>query len=235
MKDNISKDIGFIIIHRKLQDNWLWMSEPFSKAQAWIDLLFLANHKDSSFFLRGARIEVKRGHLARSEESLSERWKWSREKLRNFLKLLETEQQIRQHKSNIIKVIEIINYNSFQKPDNKLDKKKTTNQTTNQTHTINDNNDNNENKIKIPDFIDLELWNDFVKMRKEMKKPLTETSYKQNIQKLTEFENKKSGNANEALKNAIAGNWQGLFEPKTFQQSKSNSTADTLRTWASKE
>jgi len=90
-------------------------------------------------------------------------------------------------------------------------------------------------QLVIPNFINLELWNDFVKMRKEMKKPLTETSYKQNIQKLTEFENKKSGNANEALKNAIAGNWQGLFEPKTFQQSKSNSTADTLRSWASKE
>lgn len=74
-------------------------------------------------------------------------------------------------------------------------------------------------RLLIPDFIETELWNDFVKMRKEIKKPLSETSVKQNINKLIKFENKKAGNANEALRNAIAGSWQGLFEPNNYQQS----------------
>ncbi len=143
----VSDNQGFIILHRKLQDNWLWLSEPFSKSQAWIDLLFLANHKDSSFFLRGIKINVKRGCLARSEIALSERWHWSRDKVRNFLKLLETQQQIIQHKSPIIKVLEILNYNSYQKPDSRPDKKKTIDPTADPTHTINVNNVNNDNEI----------------------------------------------------------------------------------------
>jgi len=145
MKDNL-KNTGFIILDRKLQENWLWLSEPFSKAQAWIDLLFLANHKESSFFLRGIKIDVKRGQLARGEDSLSKRWKWSRNKVRRFLKLLQTEQQIKQHTSNKINIIEVINYNLYQERNNKKDNKKTTDETGNDTHTNNDNNDNNDNK-----------------------------------------------------------------------------------------
>ena len=70
-----------------------------------------------------------------------------------------------------------------------------------------------ESKLEIPDFIEANLWNDFVTMRKEAKKPLTETIIKGCISKLTKFENKKEGNANQALENSIAGGWQGLFEP----------------------
>ena len=90
------------------------------------------------------------------------------------------------------------------------------------TPNVNDNDNVNDNvecksklksKLEIPDFIEANLWNDFVTMRKEAKKPLTETIIKGCISKLTKFENKKEGNANQALENSIAGGWQGLFEP----------------------
>ena len=139
---------GYISIHRKLEDNYLWLAEPFTKGQAWIDLLLIANHKDNSFFLRGIKIDVKRGQIAWSEERLASRWKWSRGKLRNFLKLLEIEQQIIQHRSNKINIIEIINYDFYQKQDNKLNNKKTTKrQQIEQQKDIN-NNDNNVNNNK---------------------------------------------------------------------------------------
>jgi|DEB0MinimDraft_6_1074348.scaffolds.fasta_scaffold39661_2 leucyl aminopeptidase len=150
---------GYISIHRKLEDNYLWLAEPFTKGQAWIDLLLIANHKDNSFFLRGIKIDVKRGQIAWSEERLASRWKWSRGKLRNFLKLLEIEQQIIQHRSNKINIIEIINYDFYQKQDNKLNNKKTTKrQQIEQQKDINNNdnnvnNDNNDNK-SIPPSID---------------------------------------------------------------------------------
>ncbi len=78
--------------------------------------------------------------------------------------------------------------------------------------------------LLIPDFIEAELWNDFIKMRNEIKKPLSETSVKQNINKLIKFENNKAGNANEALRNAIAGSWQGLFEPKPSNNFNNNNS-----------
>jgi len=48
-------DLGFIILQRKITENWLWLSEPFSKSQAWVDLLLLANHSNGSFFITECR------------------------------------------------------------------------------------------------------------------------------------------------------------------------------------
>lgn len=106
--------IGWVSIHRQIQDNPLWRADPFSRGQAWVDLILLANHKDSYMMVRGNRIDVKRGQVARSQEALAERWKWSRGKVSRFLKDLEIEQQIEQQKSNILSIVTIINYDKFQ-------------------------------------------------------------------------------------------------------------------------
>lgn len=194
---------GYISIHRKIEDSWLWLSEPFSKAQAWIDLLLIANHKNSSFFLRGIKIEVKRGHIAWSEEKLSSRWKWSRGKLRTFLKLLETEQQIIQHKSNKINIVEIINYDLYQKQDNKIDSKKTTErQQSEQQKDIynnvnNDNNDNNENNI-----LELVKGLQFI-LEAKLNKKISTTSWKEPIRLLVEKDLAQRENAIEDVKRAI--------------------------------
>ena len=134
-------DSGFIILQRKISENWLWLSEPFSKAQAWVDLLLLANHSDGSFFIRGVKVEIKRGQVGKSEESLCHRWKWSRGKVRTFIKLLETEQQIIQHKSPILNILEIKNYNLYQKLDNRKDNRKTTERQQKDTNNKEINND----------------------------------------------------------------------------------------------
>jgi hypothetical protein len=92
----------------------LWRCEPFTRGQAWVDLLLLANFEHSFFFKRGVKIEVDRGQVARSEVELADRWKWSRTKLRKFLNDLEKEQQIEQHKSNVSQLLTIVNYDSYQ-------------------------------------------------------------------------------------------------------------------------
>jgi hypothetical protein len=121
---------GWIKLHRSISDNDLWTSEPFSRGQAFVDLILLASHKDSFFYKRGVKVQVKRGQLAWSESSISERWKWSRNKVRKFLKDLEKEQQIEQQKSQVISVITITNYNKFQEKGTTDD---TTESTTNET------------------------------------------------------------------------------------------------------
>jgi len=35
---------GWIRLYRKMQDNPLWTSEPFTRGQAWIDLLMIAGY-----------------------------------------------------------------------------------------------------------------------------------------------------------------------------------------------
>lgn len=107
---------GWIKIFRQLADKELWLAEPFTRGQAWVDLILLANHKESEYRIRGVAITVKRGQVAWSEDGLAKRWKWSRGKVRRFLKEMEKkEQQIVQQKNNIITLLSIVNYDKFQR------------------------------------------------------------------------------------------------------------------------
>lgn len=140
---------GWICLHRKLFDSDFWKCEPFSRGQAWVDLLLLANHKDSFFYKRGVKVEVKRGQLARSEVELSDRWKWSRTKVRKFLNDLKKEQQINVSKSFVTQVVTINNYSKYQEKEQQPRQQKYSRSTTEvqQKDTYNnENNENNENK-----------------------------------------------------------------------------------------
>ena len=81
---------GYIKLHRELQDNPLWKSEPFSKGQAWVDMLLRANHQHNEFIIGNELIVVERGQFFTSELKLAEKWKWSRKKVRAYLSLLKT-------------------------------------------------------------------------------------------------------------------------------------------------
>jgi hypothetical protein len=105
---------GWFKIYRKLTDSDLWLSEKFTRGQAWVDLIGLANFKDSFFYKRGVKIDLNRGELAYSEVALSKRWQWSRTKVRSFLNDLEKEHQIEQQKNNVTTVIKVINYHLYQ-------------------------------------------------------------------------------------------------------------------------
>jgi hypothetical protein len=109
--------IGWIKLHRKLTENPIWTSEVFTRGQAWVDLLLLANHEYGFFYLRDHKVEVQRGQVGYSQLKLSERWQWSRTKVRKFLNDLEKEQQIIQQQSHSTSIITIINYEEYQKKE----------------------------------------------------------------------------------------------------------------------
>ena len=91
---------GWFPVQRELLSSDFWLSEKFTCAQAWIDLIGLANHKDGMIRPRGVRVPVKRGQVGWSQVKLAERWKWSRKRVRRFLNELESTQQIAQQKRN---------------------------------------------------------------------------------------------------------------------------------------
>ena len=142
---------GWIQLHRQLLDHPLWTCEPFTRGQAWVDLLLLANHKDSFFYKRNIKISVKRGQLARSEVELADRWSWSRSKVRKFINDLEKEQQVIQQKSNVTQLVTIIKYEDYQKKEQQGIHQQDTNRTPagHQQDTYNnDNNIKNEEEVK---------------------------------------------------------------------------------------
>lgn len=117
---------GWVKVHRKILESALWEIEPFTRGQAWIDLILLANHSDGKLIVRDNIIDVKRGQVGWSQQRLAKRWKWSRTKVKNFLDFLEkSEHQIRQQKSSISSVITILNYDEYQKKDSRQDIRKT--------------------------------------------------------------------------------------------------------------
>jgi len=109
---------GWIKLHRSFRGHWLWKTkEPFTKREAWIDLLMCANFTDNKIPLGGGVVEIRRGQQARSELTLADEWKWSRGKVRRFLKCLEDDSMIVQHKTHLTSVITICNYERFQGDD----------------------------------------------------------------------------------------------------------------------
>ncbi|MGF0096045.1 hypothetical protein ACQRC6_06350 [Peptoniphilus sp. SGI.035] len=109
---------GWVCIYRKIEDDWLWNDKPFSKGQAWIDLLLMANHEDKKILFNGNLIEVKRGQRITSIKTLCDRWGWSNTKVKNFLKLLEEDNKIKLEITPRKKsVITIENYSKYQDVD----------------------------------------------------------------------------------------------------------------------
>ena len=106
---------GYIRLHRKIEDDEFWLTETFTKSQAWIDLLLGANHKPGNVVLRDMTVHLKMGQLAWSQLTMCKRWKWSRGRVKRYLKLLQKierilVQQVRQHST----LVTICNYKKYQ-------------------------------------------------------------------------------------------------------------------------
>ena len=105
---------GWVKLHRKLQDNPLWKDEPFTRGQAWVDMILMANHADGYIRIQGMRIDVKCGDLAWSEVNLARRWRWSRGKVRRFmLELSNTSMITRKNHQKTDKRKNIITINNY--------------------------------------------------------------------------------------------------------------------------
>lgn len=102
---------GWVTIKRKITGHWLWNEKPFSKGQAWIDLILMAQHKQKELMHRGQKLTLARGQLVTSERKLSSRWGWSRGKVKNFLNKLEKDGMVTiKKKPKEITVVTIVNY-----------------------------------------------------------------------------------------------------------------------------
>jgi DNA replication protein DnaD len=119
-------DKDWIRLNRSLMLNELWKKEPFTRGQAWVDLLMMANWKDGIALVKGIKIPVKRGQLCRSMKQLSIRWKWSVGKAKRFLDLCSELEQLsfktwsknetenETQKNGITTLITITNYHKYQ-------------------------------------------------------------------------------------------------------------------------
>ena len=223
---------GWILLHRKLSDNKFWTCEPFTRGQAWVDLLLLANHSESFFYIRGNKVNVKRGQLAWGEVKLSERWKWSRTKLRKYLNDLEKEQQIIQQKGTIIQIITINNYEQYQKKEQQGGQQKD-NRKTAEEQQKNIYKEcyimlKNENNVKEIDKWD-EVFNLWLKYKSERKEHYVKTGMSQMMNKLIKLASGDHKNGLLIIHDAMANNYSGFFELKKTKKNGSTTHAEIDR------
>ena len=85
----MAKTGSYIKLDRGLKSNSLWLEKPFSKGQAWVDLLLLAQGVDKEKQYRGKIQQQKSGVVYTSVLYLTSRWGWSRNRVYRFLEYLE--------------------------------------------------------------------------------------------------------------------------------------------------
>lgn len=121
---------GWIKLYRSMREHYLWNEKPFSRSQAWIDLLLMASHEDNKFLLGASLIEAKAGDIVTSEQKLIERWGWSKTKVRSFLKLLENDQMIIKRSDRKKTTISIVNWGKYQNQETTEEPQKNRRKTT---------------------------------------------------------------------------------------------------------
>ena len=106
--------MGWIKLDRCLQKHWIWNEEPFSKGQAWIDLLMSACWKEKKRLHKG-KVQVQQvGKVYISKSYLATRWHWDRRKVDRFLSVLASDGMIRLECTTDGTVIAIENYEIYQ-------------------------------------------------------------------------------------------------------------------------
>jgi hypothetical protein len=209
---------GYIKLPREILDDKAYFSEPFTRNQAWIDLLLLANYKDNTRFVRGIPIEVRRGQVAAGEDFLAARWQWSRGKVRRYFAYLEGKsvQKIVQHKSKVINIITIVNYDKYQSGGTTDDT--TDRQQADELERIVEK-DKNVKKDIVPGFIKKETWTAFLEMRRKIGKPATDTAREIILKRLAQFE-AEGHDPNAILNQSIVCSWTNVFPLKNNNGSK---------------
>lgn len=105
---------GFIKLHRKIQEHWIYQEKrKFSRYEAWLDMLMMANHRKNKFLHGSELVEVEKGQFVTSEVKLMERWDWGKNKLRLFFDLLEKDGMVIKKSDRKRTTITICNYGLY--------------------------------------------------------------------------------------------------------------------------
>ncbi|MCC5911420.1 MAG: hypothetical protein JJT76_13375 [Clostridiaceae bacterium] len=116
---------GWISLHRKILEHPLYLEKRyFTRFEAWVDLLLIANHKDKNVMVGMDVLEIKRGDNLTSIKHLADKWQWSRSKVKKFLDLLEGEGMITYESTSKYTLITIENYNKYQSSDEEREHQK---------------------------------------------------------------------------------------------------------------
>lgn len=220
---------NWIHLHRNLLINHLWREETFTRGQAWVDLLLLANHTDGYITPRGIHITVKRGQVGYSVKQLAIRWKWSEGKVNRFFELLEQKMNmisLEKHGKNgaqngaekncVSTLITITNYDFYQSGGAENESHTERKRSGNGAETETNKKVKKVKKEPIGQAVRFEIcvaWNAFIEMRKLIKKPMTPYAMKLKVGALAKLQ-VEGHDPVAVLNQSIENNWQDIYPLK---------------------
>lgn len=108
----MSTDKGYIRVYRDIREHWVW--DDGNVLRAWLDLIMMANYEDQQVFFGGELLEIKRGSFITSVRKLAARWRWGKDRVLKFLRLLEAEGMIDRKADSRKTIITIEKYGVYQ-------------------------------------------------------------------------------------------------------------------------
>jgi hypothetical protein len=203
----------------------MWLEKPFTKGQAWVDLLMLANHQDRKILLGNRTVTIQRGQIHTSELKLADRWGWGRKKVRAYLSLLENEKMATTIGTTQGTTITVENYASFQGVGPTKDTTIGTSEehrrnnggTAEGTQTRKKERKECKEGEEIYNSLPPELrdpFKEFLEHRKQIKKPMSDHAVTLMLKKLVEMSGGETETAKQILEQSIVNGWVGIFPLK---------------------
>jgi hypothetical protein len=111
--ENPSK--GYIKLYRSFRDHRYWKQKrKYSKAEAFLDLLFEAAYSEIDLQVGFQVVHLKRGQCLIRQTSLARKWGWDRGSVKRFLNLLQVQQEATIKPTNKYSILTLCNYEDYQ-------------------------------------------------------------------------------------------------------------------------
>lgn len=162
---------GWIKLHKKIRE-WEWYSDTPVRS-VFIHLLLCANYETTVW--KGTTIYA--GQIPTGRKKIAEELGLSEQQVRRSLNTLANSQQITIQTTNRHSIITITQWELYQKVNEEQPARAPTNNQpeTRETTTLKEvKKEEAKNNIYIPANVSEDVWDEFVKMRKDKKAPITE-------------------------------------------------------------
>ena len=225
---------GYIKIYRSILDNPV-VNKDADHLAVWIYLLCEATHKSKPDMFGGQKIILKPGQLITGRKKIAAKLKVNESKVQRIIKLFETEQQIEQRTDRQCRLISIVNWNEYQK-DEQRNKQRVNNDRTTSEQRVNTKqecknvknvkNDKNIYTGLHPDLISTLM--DFEEMRKKKRNPMTDAARKLLLKKLNTLTGGDVKKCIALLEESIEKGWASVYPPKENKSRDNKKSLDEL-------
>jgi len=107
---------GYLPLWRRFKNHPLWKERRvYSKAEAWIDILFEARWQDhpNTTIIGNKTLVCNYGEILYSLDTWAERWRWSKSRVKRVFVLFEQQQMIEVKNETVTTRIRVCNYSKY--------------------------------------------------------------------------------------------------------------------------